>query len=326
MAFASEWTQQVKTCTFRAMSAIVDRRRRAAAPAAIPAFFLYGEPLRTTDERTIHAETIAARSSLHAWHIRPHRHRDLHQVLLLQRGAVAASIDACSASLPAPGVLIVPPASVHSFRFREDTVGLVISFGSDLAREIVATTPGLLDFLQRPAVCPLARAAIRSTDLESLADMLLREFARSAPGRDMALSGLLSALLANLLRLTRAVVPNADSLSRDHELVARYRQLIEQRYREHAGIATYARTLGTSETRLRKACLAATGQSPIEIAHQRLLVEAERQLRYTSMTVNQIAYFLGFEDPAYFSRFFTQRMRTSPRAFRNGDRAATEAD
>jgi AraC family transcriptional activator of pobA len=37
------------------------------------------------------------------------------------------------------------------------------------------------------------------------------------------------------------------------------------------------------------------------------------------MSVTQVAYHLGFEDPAYFSRFFTCRMGISPRAFRRGN-------
>jgi AraC family transcriptional activator of pobA len=304
------------------MTASRTAQRAANGSVAIPAFFLYGEPLRTSDERTVHVETIATRSSLHEWKIRPHRHRDLHQALFLRRGSVAAAIDDLSIELRAPAVLIVPPGSVHSFRFQEGTMGLVISFGVDLARELAATTQGLMDFLERPAACPLDRSAIAATDLGRLAEMLLREFSRSAQGRDIALSGLLAAVLANLLRLTRNVATDgAGAVMREREIVARYRQLIEHRYREHAAISTYARELGTSETRLRKACLAVAGQSPVEIVHQRLLVEAERQLRYTSMSVTQVAYYLGFDDPAYFSRFFTRAMRTSPRSFRS--RSAT---
>jgi hypothetical protein len=63
-------------------------RRNAAVAATIPAFFLYGEPMQTPDERLVHVETIAARSSINDWNIRPHRHRDLHQVLLTHRGRV----------------------------------------------------------------------------------------------------------------------------------------------------------------------------------------------------------------------------------------------
>lgn len=52
------------------------------------------------------------------------------------------------------------------------------------------------------------------------------------------------------------------------------------------------------------------------LIHLRMIVEAKRQLRYTAMPVAQIAYFLGFEDPAYFTRFFRQRSGLSPKAFR----------
>lgn len=303
---------------FSGMSDTRTARRAKERPAAVPAFFLYGEPLRTSDERTVHVETIAARSRLHEWKIRPHRHRDLHQALFLQRGGVVASIDDSRTELRAPAVVIVPPGSVHSFRFKEDSVGAVISFSMDLARELSSTLRGLLDFLERPAACPLDRAALNATDLVPLTEMLLREFSRSAPGRGVALTGLLAAVLANLLRLTQDDSTGTGGAgSRERELVARYRQLIEQRYREHAAISSYARDLGISETRLRKACLEVTGQSPVTIVHQRLLVEAERQLRYTSMSVNQVAFFLGFEDPAYFSRFFTRATGMSPRGYRS---------
>jgi AraC family transcriptional regulator, transcriptional activator of pobA len=53
------------------------------------------------------------------------------------------------------------------------------------------------------------------------------------------------------------------------------------------------------------------------MVHARLLVEAARQLRYPASSVAEVAYLFGFEDPAYFSRFFKERMRVSPRAFRH---------
>ena len=74
----------------------------------------------------------------------------------------------------------------------------------------------------------------------------------------------------------------------------------------------------TSEAALRKACVRVAGQSPTQLIHSRMLIEAERQLRYTGMSITQIAYYLGFEDPAYFSRFFAKGMGASPRSFRRG--------
>jgi len=50
--------------------------------------------------------------------------------------------------------------------------------------------------------------------------------------------------------------------------------------------------------------------------HQRLLLEAKRELVYTSMTISQISDQLGFSEPAYFSRFFKRMTGQSPKDFR----------
>src|SRR5258707_9943947 len=54
----------------------------------------------------------------------------------------------------------------------------------------------------------------------------------------------------------------------------------------------------------------------MRVLEERLVLEAKRNLTYTNMTVAQIAYYLGFMDPAYFSRFFSKLAGESPAAFR----------
>ena len=46
--------------------------------------------------------------------------------------------------------------------------------------------------------------------------------------------------------------------------------------------------------------------------HDRLMLEAKRCLIYTAWTIAEVGYALGFEDPAYFSRFFSRRAGVSP--------------
>jgi AraC family transcriptional activator of pobA len=295
------------------------RTANHGAGVPVPAFFLYGEPLQPPDERMVHVETIATRSQHHNWNIRPHRHRDLHQILFIQRGQVEAQVDEIAETLRAPAIVVSPPGVVHSFRFQPGTIGSVTSFASGLVPELESEGSNIAHFLQRPAVLALDRASVKATDLAMLGDMLLREFSRSAPGRHVALRGLVAAMLANVMRLTRlSETGGADTPAPECELVARFRRLVELRYREQVGLVAYAAELGVSQARLRRACLHVAGQSPGELVHLRLLVEAERQLRYTSMSIAQIGYHLGFQDPAYFSRFFQNRMGQSPREFRSG--------
>jgi AraC family transcriptional activator of pobA len=145
---------------------------------------------------------------------------------------------------------------------------------------------------------------------------------RTSAGHALALDGLLQLTFANVLRLFHASADSGDAaIGRHRLLVSRFRRAIEDAFSENWSLADYAAALNVSASRLRHACVSVTEQSPMQIVHARILLEAKRQLRYTSTSVSEIAYALGFDDPAYFTRFFSQRSGMSPRTFRS--RAAT---
>jgi AraC family transcriptional activator of pobA len=52
------------------------------------------------------------------------------------------------------------------------------------------------------------------------------------------------------------------------------------------------------------------------VVSERRLLEAKRLLLFTVRTVEDIAYEIGFDDPAYFSRFFRERTGEAPAAWR----------
>ena len=77
-------------------------------------------------------------------------------------------------------------------------------------------------------------------------------------------------------------------------------------------------------TRNRAVAFGATvaGMPPADIVNLRAFLEARRALSYTTLTIAEIAYGLGFVDPAYFTRSFTRHAGLSPRAFRQQHEAA----
>lgn len=297
------------------MKNIGTNSRQTAGVPSIPAFSLYGEAPRP-EVRTIHVETLAARSERHAWTIRAHRHRDLYQLLLMQSGSVTVSLDERVLETEAPCVVVVPPGCVHSYVFRRPALGQVVSFSAELAQQISIEDP--TNALQRPGIYGPEFPAPRIRDVQHFGRLLLEEFVQSAVGKELALYGLLSVLIANLLRMLAAQTPYPPSIIplREREIVARFRERVEVGFREHRSVAAYARDLGISEAALRRACLAVAGQSPTNILYYRLAVEAARQLRYTATPVAQIGQQLGFQDPAYFTRFFKREMRFSPTTYR----------
>lgn len=288
-----------------------------ATARRIPSFFLYGEAPRDYNERTLHIETIEARSARHHWKIDPHVHRTLHQLIFVVRGHGVALAESDTAEYRPPALVVVPAGTVHGFVFAPGTQGFVVSMTDDLPREIAHREPSVGALFENPATLEFQGELLRTTDLRQSFTLFAREFARSAPGRPLALEGLLEVILANVLRLSHTAAESVTAaVGRNRPFVARFRELIERDFRNNRSVAEYAAALNVSESRLRNACLRVTEQSPIQMIHTRILLEAKRDLVHTSMPVSEIAYALGFDDPAYFTRFFTHRTGLSPRSFR----------
>ncbi|MBL4600423.1 MAG: helix-turn-helix transcriptional regulator [Rhizobiaceae bacterium] len=72
-----------------------------------------------------------------------------------------------------------------------------------------------------------------------------------------------------------------------------------------------------SPTHLTRLANKHTGMPISKIIEGRLIQEARRNLAYTSLTVAEIAYRIGYKDPAYFTRVFTRTTGITPTEFRN---------
>jgi AraC family transcriptional activator of pobA len=73
--------------------------------------------------------------------------------------------------------------------------------------------------------------------------------------------------------------------------------------------------VGITPTQLNRVCRQVLGCTALAVLHARLLLEAQRELAYTTMPIKQVALDLGFADAAYFSRFFQRAVGVSPSAW-----------
>lgn len=112
---------------------------------------------------------------------------------------------------------------------------------------------------------------------------------------------------------TPAHVQGADAAT---SIVVRFRGLVEQHLLSHWRVQDYARDMHIRPSDLIEACKQVMGDTPSEVIRDRLLLEAKRMLTYGSSSASQIAYHLGFNDAAYFSRFFKRETKMSPIEFR----------
>lgn len=301
------------------------RHSRVAVQHEIPQYSLYGEAEQDVDERFLHVESIAERSALHDWKIRPHAHRDLHHLLLVQKGGGALRVEDEEYTFRAPTLIALPRSCVHGFEFRPQTDGWIVTASGTLMDRIERAYPALGPVQREVSVLRLSAANARA--MGSVFKSLVTEFRSRLLARRIAAELLLITIMVQTLRLKAEVKPDATRPGgADAELTIRYRSLIEATFSKPLRVADYARRLFVSHERLRQACLRMTGSTPLELLNARRLLEAKRCLLYTSMSVAVIAEYCGFEDPAYFSRFFTRATGKSPLRYRNTrDASATSA-
>jgi AraC family transcriptional activator of pobA len=285
--------------------------------SAIPSFFLFGEAPRAVSDRFLHLEALDDRSRPNHWNIRAHAHADLHHIFLIRQGGGMMNADAATLDFGADALLIVPAGVVHGFVFAPETTGMVLTLADSYLRELALRESGFGALFARPAILlPSVPEAVGDSFAR-----LKRELAWAAPGHAAAVESHLLAVLVESLRLNheaQALTPSRDLSGAG--LVARFREAVEAGFLSGLDIGAYARRLGVSATRLRRACRAVTGKAPIAIVRDRLILEAKRQLIYSDMTAAATAYYLGFEDPAYFSRVFRRAAGCSPGAFRKHTR------
>jgi len=281
----------------------------------VPSFFLYGEAPRSVGEQFLHVEALDDRSRPSLWNIRPHAHANLNHVFFVASGGGEMRTDDGGVGFEGPCLLLVPVNQVHGFRYRPETTGSVVTVADAYLREIIRREPAF-DALFKTAdqiALPAVSAALIERGLERLA----AEVVWSAPVRQAAIEASLVLLLVEALRCSQTIANQASrQIGPQAELVARFRALLEAHYRTAPSIGFYLEALHVSETRLRQACVRICGRPPLKLIHERALVEAKRLLLYSNMTVAEAGRSLGFDDPSYFSRFFSKNEKESPRAFR----------
>ncbi len=288
--------------------------------STLPLFHLYGDPPDDQAFDFVHVETIASRSSIHDWTIRAHRHRNLFQILLIERGGGEMTFEAARLPFVAPAAILVPATIAHGFRFEPKvTDGWVLTFTEDAAGALADRTGEALSRLRSLAaqpIVPIGEETERQR-LSALCAELFEEGSLAREGYRMAMRGLLALIAIGVARLAASRARTGSvTLQPADATVAQLRALVDQFFRSEHQLGFYAEKLSMTVDRLNDHVKRATGVTAGHLIRQRVLTEAKRQLVFTAQPIQDIAQELAFSDPSHFARFFRKHAGTTPHEFR----------
>jgi AraC-like DNA-binding protein len=99
-------------------------------------------------------------------------------------------------------------------------------------------------------------------------------------------------------------------------ITSQFKTLLSANYRTIKNPSQYASRLNISPAYLNEAVKKTTGMSAGRCIQKEVITQAKRLLFYTGMSVKEIAFELGYDDYAYFTRLFTKESTLSPVQFR----------
>ncbi|MDT3402562.1 helix-turn-helix domain-containing protein [Mucilaginibacter terrae] len=247
----------------------------------------------------------------------PHRH-DHYELMLVTKGEGIHYIDFKPYGVKPGRLYFIQPGQVHLIdKFDRD--GWLVMFGEELFKLFVnihnrENETGLLDSYTTAPYIDV------DDELNSIVTFLIEQLQHEC-GRakaDASLTLHYTSLL--LLHANRAHIVQhgqVQSVGLNRGLLHQLKQLINLHLRQQHQAAFYAEALLVDIKKLNGICREATQMTVFELLQERLLTESKILLQTSEQSVKEISYELGFNDPAFFGRFFKRHTGITPADFRN---------
>lgn len=232
-----------------------------------------------------------------------HRH-DYLEIILLREGGGRQWIDFTQIEMQDNSCYIILPKQVHLLRRNENTKGFAIQ-----CLQTFLNSSHLLNYLQQ-----LNQPVIFENDLEKYA--AISRYAELAQimhtnKKELARHGshhLLQAFLFHLLCL-KADFKWSDKGNNIHH---QFMILVENNFSEKHAVQEYTQELNISEAKLSALTRKHLGLTPLQVIHNRIVLEAKRLLAFDDQSHKEIAYQLGFKTPPQFTRFIRNKTGLTP--------------
>jgi AraC family transcriptional activator of pobA len=278
---------------------------------------LYGERGVQHHREYLFSELLETRSRAFDWKIKPHVHPELYQVFFVQEGAFIFYSSTGKTSLQGPCLVFIPPGALHGFTYEAGTTGRILTLSAALMEGLFQDTSISVKLLSSLFVLSDFGLPYSPERILVLIEAVNEELFAHLPGKPVMLRACLQQLMVAIYRVSAA--SSAVGTQSASTAYAHYRQFQELIRKGNAKVTVkeLAAILGISTVHLNRICNEIAGKPASRLLEESLLEEAKMYLNYTTYSVSEIAYLLGFEYPNYFARFFRKHTGKSPKSFSN---------
>ncbi len=238
-------------------------------------------------------------------------------IVLIESGSITYNLDLLDFTLTdghvlfaMPNQVFIPPAKTENLKY------VKLLFDENTLALLPQQFPFLVNPLNTQAIILDSPVRERVTTVFDIFNQLLHTDKQKTD------TEILLAYLNTLLsELNSAYFKNREPgnvLNTNLAKFIEFKLVVETHLTEQPSINAIAEKLALSTNSLYRIVKEYSGTSPKDFFINRLMTEAQRKLRYSNLTIKELAYELGFNDPDYFSRLFRKSTGKSASEFLPG--------
>lgn len=249
---------------------------------------------------------------------RVHKH-NFFLTVIFTAGSGTHEIDFLNYPIAPGSVFMMSPGQVHSWAFSDDIDGFIFFHSQDLfdqhySRKSVYQLPFFYSTQNEP------RLELEHDQLErvlGLCDLLKAEYKHQDVFAGEKIIALVDLIYLDLSRWyikepQKALLGTGLYTTKLRELG----RLVDENFVEVKSPSKYADMMSVSAKHLNRIVKSSISKTTSDLILDRVLLEAKRRLVHEQNSLSQIAYGLGYEDYAYFSKLFKARTGFTPKGFR----------
>lgn len=244
---------------------------------------------------------------------------DVYSIYWIKEGKGTYNIDFESYPFTDNVLFFLSPGQVFSIESEKIKEAYKLTFVRDFYciqthdKEVACNGVLFNNLYETPFVKPCQNDSIK---LAFVLESLIHEFKQE----ETAQYDMLQAYLKQFIILSVRVKKEYNLIKNNEEtkLFKDFSLLVENNFKTLHSVTEYAKRLGLSPKSLTKHFQKVGKQTPSDYIKNRIILEAKRQLIYSDLSVKHIAYNLGFNDSAYFTRFFKKSTSESPLQYKKG--------
>ncbi|MEO6637652.1 MAG: AraC family transcriptional regulator [Ginsengibacter sp.] len=244
-----------------------------------------------------------------------HARRIMKYVLVwCSSGSVTMVVDENEFVLEPNSVITITSGQVHYFKKNNAATGFVLEFTFDF---FCKTDSDIELVFHNSLFCHFAMNEVISLAKSELVKGELLQIENELKEKPYQyLISLHSRVQLILVEINRCKMKQGSEIYKPDALFLKFLEAVRSNFKNNLTVKQIATSLSTTGAKLNKVSKLHTGKTAQNVIYGLVASEAKRLFTYEKLSVKEVAYELGFNDPFYFSNFFKKQTKQAPKAYR----------